>query len=182
MQEHITGAVSGLEQLDTLASACLTALQQAADTDANAPCTEFLTAIDGETLAQYLAHCAALTEWKETYIAEAFRENQNPADSASALRLLVGADYACGDNALQQRTEFVTTAFAQLQQRSNASGQDNALLDRRLREMQFNSTLSAERRLLQNSVQQQQLQRDQASERQMRQLELELVRQQRLLE
>lgn len=219
LQSHIHGAVGVLQQLDTLASACLTGLQQtpATATNPNPNCAQFIAAIDGELLAQYIAHCEVLAAWRASYVTTAFETTQNataagqtpseiararseiartqseiartpsdiagtPSEIESPLQLLVGAEYACGENALQARTGFVTAAFAQLQQNATAIQQEHAGLTRRLNESQFDATLSAERRLLQNSVQQQQLQRQQESERQLQQLENEIIRQQRILQ
>ena len=200
LQSHIDGAVGVLQQLDTLASACLTGSQQAPATNPNPNpnpnCAQFIAAIDGELLAQYIAHCEVLAAWRASYVTTAFETTQNataagqtpseiartPSDIGNPLQLLVGAEYACGENALQARTGFVTAAFAQLQQNATAIQQEHAGLTRRLNESQFDATLSAERRLLQNSVQQQQLQRQQESERQLQQLENEIIRQQRILQ
>ena len=212
LQSHIDGAVGVLQQLDTLASACLTGLQQtpATATNPNPNCAQFIAAIDGELLAQYIAHCEVLAAWRASYVTTAFETTQNataagqtpseiarapseiartqseiartPSDIENPLQLLVGAEYACGENALQARTGFVTAAFAQLQQNATAIQQEHAGLTRRLNESQFDATLSAERRLLQNSVQQQQLQRQRESERQLQQLENEIIRQQRILQ
>lgn len=175
--EHVSNAVSVLQQLDELAGTCLSSLQEDA-AGADSPCTQFLAAIDGELLAQYLANCAALNSWKDQYVAASFGTNPIEPTNGIALQLLVGTDYACGENALQLRTEFVTSAFARLQG-GTALTQEHAMLERRLRELEFDATLTAERRLLQNSVLQQQLQRQRATERQMRQLDHELIRQQR---
>lgn len=177
LQSHIDGAVAALQQLDIQANSCLTSLQQGSDTTTD--CAQFLAAIDGELLARYLEHCAALTAWREQFVSSAFASNQSAADAESNLRILVGTDYVCADNALQQRTEFVTAAFALLQQSRLSTSQENAGLNRRLNELQFDATLSAERRLLQDAVQQQQLQRERAVERQNLELQNELMRQQR---
>ncbi|MSR12373.1 MAG: hypothetical protein EXR84_11350 [Gammaproteobacteria bacterium] len=198
LQSHIDGAVGVLQQLDTLASACLSGLQQAPATNPNPNpnCAQFIAAIDGELLAQYIAHCEVLAAWRASYVTTAFETTQNataadqtpseiartPSEIESPLQLLVGAEYACGENALQARTGFVTAAFAQLQQNATAIQQENAGLTRRLNESQFDATLSAERRLLQNSVRQQQLQRQRESEHQLQQLENEIIRQQRILQ
>lgn len=182
MQAHVDGAVSLLEQLDALAGTCKTALQQpdetVAATVAATPCSQFLAAIDGELLAQYLAHCRVLKEWKAQYVTAAFNADQTLITADTALQLLVGTDYACGENALQQRTEFVTSTFALIQPGAGISQRQNNQVELRLKELQFDATLSAERSLLQNSVEQQELQRVQESARQMRQLELENLRQQ----
>ncbi len=194
MQQHVAGAVSLLEQLDVLAATCNSSLQQSDDTVAatstgtinQSACSQFLAAIDGELLAQYLAHCNTLNEWKSHYVTAAFNADQTSTTPDTALQLLVGTDYACGEDALQQRTQFVTATFALIQQGEsnrggNAAGisqRPNNQLDQQLKELQFESTLNSERNLLQNSVQQQEQRRAQESARQMRQIELENLRQQ----
>lgn len=194
MQQHVTGAVALLEKLDALAVTCNSSLQLPANTVAEtaaesvnqSPCARFLAAIDGELLAQYLAHCNALKEWRSIYVTAAFNAAAGSAIPETAQRLLVGTEYACGEDALQQRTQFVTPTFALIQP-GEASREVNGAgisqlpgnqLEQRLKELQFDSTLTAERNLLQNSLQQQQLQRAQESARQMRQIELENLRQQ----
>ena len=194
LQQHVTDSVAWLAQLDALAGTCNVSLQQPADAVAAAatqtvnltPCSQFLAAIDGELLTQYLAHCSALKEWKSHYVTSTFEADQTSTTPETALQLLVGTDYACGENALQQRTQFVTSTFA-LIQRGGVSREVNGAgisqrpgnqLDQRLKELQFDSTLTAERNLLQKSVQQQEQQRALESARQMRQIELENLRQQ----
>ena len=176
LQTHIDAAVAILYQLDSLASHCVAALEATAD--AGQPCSEFLAGVDGELLSQYLVHCQILTDWREQYVTTRFGAGSSTLNSETELATLVGADFACGENALQQRTEYVTTAFNRLQNSASSGRQQNAALTRRLGETEFNATLDTERRRLLQAVQQQQNQREQESERQMRLLENEIIRQQ----
>lgn len=186
LQVHITDAVSALQQLDSLAKSCLDALEQDGTTDgtadgttnAQALCSAFMTGVDGELLARYLAHCRVLRDWRDTWVSNQFTDAGDRPAPESDVRILVGTDYACGENALQLRTEFVTTAFNQLQAIAGGGAQQNATLARRLAETRFDATLAAERERLQNAVEQQQRRRELETERQRQRVENELIRQQ----
>lgn len=187
LQQGIDEAVSILQQLDTLATACLSALNTETEVTSEATgelCTKFINGIDGDLLGQYLAHCRTLKNWRDEFVTQQFTA-QGTAKQSSAnyseeeLQRLIGIDYTCGEDALQQRTQFVTTAFGKLQQSSAASRQQNSALNRRFAEIDFDRTLNSERQRLQHAVQQQQLQRDLESKKQLRQVENELIRQQR---
>ena len=94
------------------------------------------------------------------------------------LQLLVGVEFACGEGALQKRTQFVVSAFSLLQDDQIQSQRANAALTRRLAEINFEATLNNERRLLQNAVLQQRARRELETQRQINDLENELIRQQ----
>lgn len=181
LQIHVDAAITALLELDSLANTCLNALDDnAPDVNAQQPCTDFLNGVDGDLLAGYLDHCAVLQTWREQYVVRAVTSDQTPISPVTDLQLLTGVDYACSDDALLLRTNHVVNAFSRLQTNGTANRQ-NASLQRRLGELQFESTLSAERQSLLNVLQQQQVQRQHQSDRQMRQLENELIRQQRQL-
>jgi len=184
LQQNIDNAVTILQQLDGLANVCLAALNEdasntAVSETANEPCTRFLDGVDGELLARYLSHCKALRNWRDELVTKEFAAQDSTNYSEEILQTLIGVDYACADDALQKRTQFVTTAFAELQGDSAANRQQNTVLARRMAEINFEQTLAAERQRSQNALQQQQLQRELESERQLRQVETELFRQQR---
>lgn len=178
LQAHINQALSALEQLDNLAGTCLIALDDAASATSQQACSSFMDAVDGNLLSQYLDDCKLLKAWRDEYIAQAINTIEDNSNNTELLRNLVGTDYACGADALQQRTQFVTTAFSRLQTTERPNSLSQSELNRRLAESKFDATLNEERRLLQNSVQLQQQRRQQETTRQMHQLENELIRQQ----
>lgn len=178
LQIRIDAASNSLEQLDTQAGTCLSALNQGTEDIAQQSCSEFLASIDGELLAGYLEHCQSLKSWRDEFVAATVGSDAAARDSEENLQLLVGIEYSCGEGALQKRTEFVTSAFSLLQDRQMQNQGANALLSRRLTELQMESTLNNERRLLQNSVLRQGSRRELETERQMNDLEKELIRQQ----
>ena len=178
LQAHIDAANAALGQLDSMAGGCLTALDSAGDDIAQQRCREFLDAIDGETLAQYLAHCEALKQWRDDFVNTALASGTDRDSSTQNLQYFIGTEHACGENALQKRTQFVSNAFTLLQEGQMQDQPTTAALTRRLAELQFEATLNAERQLLQDSVLQQRLRTEQETLRQMHKLENELIKQQ----
>ena len=177
LQLQIDAASSSLVELDGKAQACLNSLETAATTAAKPPCDDFLQAIDGELLANYLSHCKILKDWRDAFVSTAVNSNVQ-SNSNENLQLLVGIEFTCGENALQKRTQFVINAFGLLQDGQIQNQRTNANLIRRLAELKFEATLNNERRLLQDSILQQHSTREQATQRQFDDLEKELIRQQ----
>lgn len=178
LEQHVEQASVALVELDNKAEACLTGLNSATALEAKQSCDEFMQAIDGELLAGYLTHCDALKIWREEFVSDSREVEVSAEESAEMLQLLVGVEFACGEGALQKRTQFVISAFSLLQDDQIPSQRANAALTRRLAEMKFEATLNNERRLLQNSVLQQQARRELETQRQINDLENELIRQQ----
>ena len=93
------------------------------------------------------------------------------------LQLLVGVEFACGEDALQKRTQFVINTFSLLQDNKIQYQRADATLTRRLAEMEFDATLNNERCLLQNSILQQRARMEFETQRQINDLGNELIRQ-----
>ncbi len=135
--ERIAEAERILQAVDAQAESCLAQLAETSDAGQPAACADFLAAIDGETLAGYLAHCDALKQWRDDYV-------ENPPivsmKGERDLQRLVGIERACGENALRRRTRFVAEAFDAINTR-RASRLSGLSLQRRLGEIEFQSTL-----------------------------------------
>jgi len=178
LELQVEQASVALVELDNKAQACLTGLNSATELEAKQSCDEFLQAIDGELLAGYLVHCDALKEWREEFVSDSREVEVSAEESAEMLQLLVGVEFACGEDALQKRTQFVINAFSLLQDSKIQYQRADTALTRRLAEMEFETTLNNERRLLQNSILQQRARRELETQRQINDLENELIRQQ----
>lgn len=114
--QHIDQLATLLTALDDKARACLETEPTANSENSN--CQQLIAAIDGNEIANYLAGCANLKDWRDGYIAEFQNENLSSQDlnEEQALRLLVQTEYLCGEDALRRRTEYVFPAFAALAQ------------------------------------------------------------------
>ena len=177
-QAHIDAATLRLQELDTQAGACLSAFESNSTDSATVRCKEFLGAVDGDGLASYLASCEILKQWREDFVLAAQRSNTDDPGSDADLRLMVGIEFTCGEGALQKRTQFVTTAFNLLVGYQGSTQQISTDIARRLAELRFETTLSNERRLLQDAIRRQQSDRLLQNERQFDALEKEIIRQQ----
>ncbi len=178
LEQHVEQASVALVELDNKAQACLNALNSATALEAKQTCDEFLQAIDGELIAGYLAHCDALKDWREEFVSNTRGAEVAAEESAEMLQLLIGVEFACGEDALQKRTQFVVSTFTLLQEGQIQNQPANAALSRRLAELRFEATLSNERLLLQNSILRQRARRELDIQRQVDDLENELIRQQ----
>lgn len=174
LQFSVEEASSALQTLDDKASACLSAREKINDDQAS--CNDFLAAVDGELMANYLRHCTDLKSWRDDFVTQTTAANVTLENSEEMLQLLVAVEFNCGQNALQRRTQSVASAFALLQ--GSTSAQFDGELRRRLAEMEFDATDSRERQALQNSVQQQQARTQFEVQRQTDALENEIIRQQ----
>lgn len=177
-QAQLDTANAELQQLDSKAGACLAAFESESAEIATVSCKQFLAALDGAELANYLASCELLKQWRDNFVSAAQRPGNDNQDDTGNLRLMVGVEYSCGEGALQKRTQFVSTAFNLLYGDQSLSQQSGAALSRRLAELRFETTRNNERRLLQNSIQRQQADRLRQTERQFDDLEKEIIRQQ----
>jgi hypothetical protein len=175
-QTQLDTANAELEQLDSRAGACLAAFETESTESATVSCKLFLAALDGAELANYLASCALLKQWRDDFVATAQQPDDRDQDDAGNLRLMVGIEYSCGEGALQKRTEFVSSAFNLLYGDQSLSQQSGAALSRRLAELRFETTRNNQRRLLQDSIEQQQSIRLRQTERQFDDLEKEIIR------
>lgn len=174
LQFSVDETSNALRVLDEKAAACLSAADSSSDSQFS--CDDFLSAIDGELMANYLQHCATLKSWRDDFVTQAANSTEDIKNSAEMLELLIAVEYSCGQNALQARTQNVLTAFALLRDGKNT--QVDAELKRRLAEMKFEATENRERQSLLNSVRQQQSTPQRETQRQSNSLENELIRQQ----
>ncbi len=174
IEERIAEAEQVLQMVDAQAEVCLAQLADTSDAGQPAACAELLAAIDGETLAGYLAHCNALKQWRDEYV-------ENPPSAAAAaegerdLQRLIGIERACGENALRRRARFVTEAFDAINSH-RASRLNGLSLQRRLGEIEFQSTLGGWRNELDASSPNRRIHNE--TLRQFDQLEEELIRRQ----
>lgn len=174
LQSSAEEASNVLQVLDEKAAACLSAVDNGGDSQVS--CDDFLSAIDGELMANYLQHCTTLKSWRDDFVARVSSSTDDIENSEEMLELLIAVEYSCGQNALQARTQNVLAAFALLQ--DERPTQIDAELRRRLSEMKFEATENRGRQSLLNSVRQQQSTPQRETQRQSTTLENELIRQQ----
>ena len=179
-QKNIDSSNEALITLDVKASDCLTAM----DSDENAlvVCDDFIKAVDGELMANYLEQCRTLNHWRDEYVSQAVAANLNSdaVNNEEMLRRLVSIEFTCGENALRSRTQFVFSAFNRLRGESaaNAIGASTTFISRQISNNRFNVLENGERRRLQNALQNQQNRSLRESELQFNDLKNELIRQQ----
>lgn len=180
-QKSIDSTSEALIVLDVKASDCLAALDS--DESSQAVCDDFIKAIDGDLMANYLAQCRALKNWRDEYVDQTVASDLDSTteNNEEMLRRLVSIEFTCGENTMRSRTQFVFTAFNRLRSSSAASGVSGAsttTISRQLSEGRFNALENGERQRLQNALQNQQNRSLRESERQFNDLENELIRQQ----
>ncbi len=179
-QDSIDSTAEALILLDVKASDCLSALDAGADS--HQLCVDFMAAIDGELMADYLDQCRELKDWRDDYVDQTIVSDidaGNPGNE-EMLRRLIAIEYSCGENTVIERTEFVAAAFNRL--RSNTAptttATDAAAIRRQLSERRFNALEASERQRLLDALQNQQNRSEREIERQFNDLENELLRQQ----
>jgi hypothetical protein len=194
LKAELESANTALIDLDAKALNCMNSFNMNLGEAAALLCDEFIRAIDGDLLASYIEHCNTLKIWRDEFILdiqnsaanlETSRENTE-RNSADNLALVVGIEYSCGENALKERTVYVVSAFNTLSGRTllNQSSQLSPQLsiqrslDRRLADLAQQSRLESRGQSLQNSIQQQGLRQQEATQQQNQRLETELIRQQ----
>lgn len=180
-QRSIDSTREALIALDVKASDCLAALDS--DEDSPAACDDFIEAIDGELMANYLEQCRTLKSWRDDYVNQTVTSelDSDTENNAEMLGRLISIEFTCGENTLRSRTQFVFSAFNRLQRESFASrvtGVSATTLSRQLSESRFEALDNAERQRLQNALQNQQIRSLRENERQFNDLENELIRQQ----
>lgn len=181
LQKTIDSTSEALIALDVKASDCLAALDS--NGDPPAACDDFIEAIDGELMANYLEQCRTLKSWRDDYVDQTVTSDldSDTENNEEMLRRLVSIEFTCGENTLRSRTQFVFSAFNRLRSESAAGGVNGistTTLSRQLSEGRFNALDNAERQRLQNALQNQQVRSLRESERQFNDLENELIRQQ----
>jgi predicted protein tyrosine phosphatase len=179
-QKSIDTSSEALIALDVKASDCLAALDS--DENSQAVCDDFIKAVDGELMANYLEQCRTLKHWRDEYVNQTVAANLNSdaVNNEEMLRRLVSIEFTCGENTLRSRTQFVFSAFNRLRGESaaNAIGANTTFISRQISNNRFNALENGERQRLQNALQNQQNRSLRESERQFNDLENELIRQQ----
>ena len=179
-QKNIDSTSGALITLDVKASDCLTALDS--DEDSTALCDDFIGAVDGKLMANYLEQCRILKHWRDEYVNQTVAANLNSdtVNNEQMLRRLVSIEFTCGENTLRSRTQFVFSAFNRLRGESaaNAIGANTTFISRQISNNRFNALENGERQRLQNALQNQQNRSLRESELQFNDLENELIRQQ----
>jgi len=161
-------AAERLREIDSQAAACL-----AAEAESEA-CRGFRQAIDGQPLADYLAHCASARQWRDDFVTSTINADANPADqtdSAALLNLLVRFEYLCGEDALTRATEHTLAAYRRVRPASGP-GSGNLLPDDSYQQR----LMDRERDRQQRELERQRERSRQQLIRQFDQLELELLR------
>jgi len=173
LEERVESASNALAELDRQASACLDSIDKK-DDDNLLYCDDFIKALDGELIGNYLNQCEVLKAWRDDFV----EDQSTPTDDIERiLELMTGIEFSCGEDALLKRTQYVAKTFGLLQDTGRAS-QSAVPVNRRISELQVQRMQNAERLSLQNSILQQnrrlQLETDQRQD----DLEKELLRQQ----
>lgn len=174
-QKSIDSTSEALIALDIKARDCLAALDS--DRDSKAVCDDFINAIDGELMANYIEQCRTLKDWRDGYVNQTVAADldSDGENNEEMLRRLVSIEFTCGENTLRSRTQFVFSAFNRLRNEASTSG---ASISRQISNDRFNALENSERQRLQNALQNQQNRSQRESERQFNDLENELIRQQ----
>ena len=68
-QKSIDSSNEALIALDLKASNCLTAMDS--DENSQVVCDDFIKAVDGELMANYLEQCRTLKHWRDEYVSQA---------------------------------------------------------------------------------------------------------------
>ena len=179
-QKSIDSSSEALIALDVKASDCLAALDS--NENSQVVCDDFIKAVDGELMANYLEQCRTLKDWRDEYVNQTVVAdlNSDAVNNNEMLRRLVSIEFTCGENTLRSRTQFVFSAFNRLRSGSaaNAIGANTTFISRQILNSRFNALENGERRRLQDALQNQQNRSLRESERQFNDLENELIRQQ----
>lgn len=172
LEERIEKASSALRELDEKARTCLDSVDKQDDAN-RSHCDDFMQALDGELVGDYIIHCDVLKTWRDDFIEGRATTSTNIEKN---LQLMAGTEFACGEDALQKRTQYVAKTFELLQDTGSVR-QSGASVNHRISELQIQQLQNAERLLLRNSILQQnrrlQLEADQRQDN----LEKELLRQ-----
>ena len=162
-----------LLELDISATKCLKQLEDP-NTRERTDCDDLLTSLDGQIMANYIAHCEILKSWRDSFIDDPSSSNN---DKETDLNLMTGIEYSCGDNFLKKRTTNVVAAFESMVEDHNHQI-DSPSLNLRFSELRFMRTQNQERKSLQDSLFQQNARQSSEANQRRNQLERELIRQQ----
>ncbi len=174
LTDHLELAAQALSELDEKAMNCMSSFSLNLGEAAALLCDEFMRAVDGELLASYISSCAVLNSWLQS-----INNSQSSGLEANVSNELTNSiQTRCGDNALATQTNYVVDTFNTLSQRSLLNQTTTQSMENRLAEFEQQSQIDSQRRALQQSIENQRLQREQATQSQFRALENELIRQQ----
>lgn len=177
-QKSIDSASKVLAGLNLKASDCLATLDS--NENSQIVCDDFMKAIDGELVTNYLDQCRSLKDWRDKYVNQTMKSDMDltTENNAEMLKRLVSIEFTCGENALSNRTQFVFSAFNRLRSGAAGSEVNTAIISRKISNSRFNALENGERQRLQNSLQSQRIRSLRESERQFNDLKNELILQQ----
>lgn len=182
LKNELASAEALLMELDDKALNCRGSFSMNLGEAAALLCDEFLRAVDGEILASYISHCKSLRSWRDQFVTHTKAAiDESTASNISddqALELMVGIEYNCGENALQERTRYVVSTFDTLKQGSLQNQTTQQSFDRRLAEIEFQTRLDNQGQDLEQAIRQQGQRTAQSVQQQSQRLESELIRQQ----
>lgn len=159
---HIDAVKTLFQELDRAARNCV----EGATEDS---CHTFASTLDDAFIPAYLSHCKFISEWREQLVA---REDSDELDNelnGDLARLLIDAEFTCGEDALAKRTEFTVLAFQTWQE---------AHADTSLLAPQYDRNTSARSSPVPEALQSQQSRLNQEIDRQWQRVELDNIRQQ----
>lgn len=113
-----------LGTIDAQAAACNETYEQTAGEVLAVECVDFLSAIDGEPVVDYLVQCRRLRQWRDEFIEDNLQAEASNSDSDNLQRLM-NIEFYCGEGALIIRTEYVASTFATLNQSATARQQSS---------------------------------------------------------
>ena len=172
IEKRIEIASSALAELDDKAKICLNTNGEA-DTDSLSNCNDFLEAVDGELVARYIANCDALKIWRDDFVSN---QALPPSDVEKNLRVMMGIEFSCGENALEKRAQSVTKAV-ELLQNNFQQNQLSTSINRTISEIQLRQLHNKERGSLESSILKQNQRVRIETDQQRKRLERELLRQ-----
>jgi hypothetical protein len=174
---QVNGAKQALAELDDKALTCTSSFNLNLGEATALLCDEFMRAVDGEILANYLERCGTLKAWRDSFV-ESNHDSIPDLEADEALKMMMAVQYTCGENALQKRTNYVVDAFNTLVKGTLLNKTSTQSFDLRISELELQNRMDRERRALQDAINAQREQREQATQNQFRSIENELIRQQ----
>ena len=168
---HISAIKAIFQQLDSAAETCVSS------SNANTPldCQAFITAMDGDSLADYLQHCSVLNGWRDQVVAQNAGSAAAIENSEETLQGMIDVEFTCGDTALLKRTSFVAAAFEITQSPHYLSSQSAiSLLNQQRSQSDYNQLRNSTLNNIENGQQRLRLEIQQQWNR----IELENIRQQ----
>jgi len=115
LDTQITAAKSYLMRLDESARLCLV------DSSDSEACKEFRESISTAQLSIYQALCEPLVIWREQLVSNNAASHDENGAQLTLTRLL-DVEFACGNKALINRTQYVAQAYAAIQNGSRQPG------------------------------------------------------------